>query len=466
MKLFEIIPYRLFSVFTSKNREVYTDVLFALQRVMQRQNVSRQEFVSVLLEEMEEELFSLDLVEDQLSEGAEVETQMNARAYAQCILRHFRDVGWIRLETDPVTFEEMIVLPYYAIPILETLLQLSSDEVREYASFVHATYATLKTAQVESDGKMLYAALQTAVQNTRRLWDELRMLLDKIYDFHQRAINEAAINQLLIQHFEEYKRQLHDKVIYPLMTVDSVARFKTPILSILRDWQDDPETLGRLTAQALQSHRYSTEGDAVNAILVELIYVSDTYSQLDKLIADIKKRQTAYTGATTERVNYYLNADHSVASHLAQLLNKLAHANENMQRRMLESMVGALGLFTEGFIDEESLYQPPKKKCEEASPQPIVIEAPQVDIMDGFLKEISRQYNRKQVRSFILGQMDATGTVSSEQLRMHTMEDLALTMLAAIQADEDDAPYTVEFFGAQCDNGRFRIPRMVFRRRR
>ena len=56
MKLFEIIPYRLFSVFTSKNREVYTDVLFALQRVMQRQNVSRQEFVSVLLEEMEEEL--------------------------------------------------------------------------------------------------------------------------------------------------------------------------------------------------------------------------------------------------------------------------------------------------------------------------------------------------------------------------------------------------------------------------
>ena len=73
----------------------------------------------------------------------------------------------------------------------------------------------------------------TAHGNTVKLVDELKTLHNNIRRYHQ-ALNEyATVNDILRGHFDEYKNLITDRIYHPLKTLDSVPRFKNPIIKIL-----------------------------------------------------------------------------------------------------------------------------------------------------------------------------------------------------------------------------------------
>lgn len=97
--------------------------------------------------------------------------------------------------------------------------------MREYNSYVFATYATLKSVADTPD--FAYTALNSAYNNTTKLVDELKTLYNNIRRYNQRVLNETNVNNILAEHFDRYKEQIYNAVYYPLKTIDSIPRFKT-----------------------------------------------------------------------------------------------------------------------------------------------------------------------------------------------------------------------------------------------
>ena len=70
---------------------------------------------------------------------------------AHLLVRKLRDTGWLELEYEKDSFDEHVTIPDYAIEMINLLYDLSSDRVREYNSYVYATYAALKNSGENED---------------------------------------------------------------------------------------------------------------------------------------------------------------------------------------------------------------------------------------------------------------------------------------------------------------------------
>ena len=66
MNLFEAIPANLFSIFGSKNREIYVNTLFALrQSFKQELSIEKEKLIHQLANTLHQDLLNLDLEEEE-----------------------------------------------------------------------------------------------------------------------------------------------------------------------------------------------------------------------------------------------------------------------------------------------------------------------------------------------------------------------------------------------------------------
>ena len=194
--------------------------------------IRREELTAMLVGSLESSILQADFSEEAEEMGAERDEGLSGKAHL--LIRKLRDTGWLEFEYERGSFEENVTIPDYAIEVINLLYDLSTDRVREYNSYVYATYAALKNSGENPD--YLYQALQAAYQNTVRLVDELKLLFNNIKRYYQRISDLSDVNTLLEEHFDRYKEQIVDTIYYPLKTIDSVPRFKYAILSMLNEW--------------------------------------------------------------------------------------------------------------------------------------------------------------------------------------------------------------------------------------
>ena len=232
MPLFTHIPQRFFTILTSAKKELYVEALFVLRQAFKTELViRREELTAMLVGSLEANILQADFSEEAEEMGADREDGLSGKAHL--LLRKLRDAGWLEFEYERGSFEENVTIPDYAIEVINLLYDLSTERVREYNSYVYATYAALKNSRENPD--YLYQALQAAYQNTVRLVDELKLLFNNIKRYYQRISELSDVNTLLEEHFDRYKEQIVDTVYYPLKTIDSVPRFKYAILSMLNE---------------------------------------------------------------------------------------------------------------------------------------------------------------------------------------------------------------------------------------
>ena len=256
MPLFTRIPQRFFTILTSTKKELYVEALFVLRQAFKTELViRREELTAMLVNSLETSILQADFTEEAEEMGAERDEGLSGKAHL--LLRKLRDTGWLEFEYERGSFEENVTIPDYAIEVINLLYDLSTDRVREYNSYVYATYAALKNSGENPD--YLYQALQAAYQNTVRLVDELKLLFNNIKRYYQRISDLSDVNTLLEEHFDRYKEQIVDTIYYPLKTIDSVPRFKYAILSLLNEWVIDEEILASIVDQGIRRRVFSDE---------------------------------------------------------------------------------------------------------------------------------------------------------------------------------------------------------------
>ncbi|NLY97672.1 MAG: hypothetical protein GX082_09640 [Clostridiaceae bacterium] len=467
MNLFDRLPSNLFSILVSKNKALYAEALFVLRKAFkQHMTISKSDLVAMLIASLDEALLDLDLEAEQL-EFEETEEELKSgpgqSATAHLILRRLMATKWIEVEYLPDSFEEIITLPDYTIKILDLLYSLTDDSVREYNSYVYSTYSALRTADTERDDFM-YNALLTAHENTLKLVDELKSLHNNIRRYHQALNDYLTVNDILKGHFDEYKELIMDRIYHPLKTMDSVPRYKIPIMKILSDWLSDSGIRQKMAEQAIQRGKYITADDAMEDILYRINEISDIYEDLDDMLAEIDRKRTAYTRASMEKMRYLLTTDRSIKGKLVGILSAAASDREKWS----EILADNVNLFRQSYIDEKSPYVKPNRMGRKEG-KPLALAAIDENIGDqafkDFLKKAKKQYSHSKIMAFMTDLMKDKYVLNSNEIRLANDDEFVMLVLATLKKDENGVFYRVEFKDGHdtCDG--YVIPRMRFIRR-
>lgn len=467
MKLFDRLPPNLFSILVSKNKALYAEALFVLRKAFkQHMTISKSDLVAMLIASLDEALLDLDLEAEKMEfEEAEEEVKggQGQSATAHLILRRLMATKWIEVEYQMDSFEEIITLPDYTIKLLDLLYSFTDDTVREYNSYVYSTYSALRTADAERDDFM-YNALLTAHENTLKLVDELKTLHNNIRRYHQALNDYFTVNDILKGHFDEYKELIMDRIYHPLKTMDSVPRYKIPIMKILTGWLSDLGIRQKMAVQAVQRGKFNTVDDAMDDIIRRINEVSDIYEGLDEMLAEIDRKRTAYTRASLEKMRYLLTIDRSIKGKLVDVLSAAAADQE----KWAEIMADNVKLFKQCYIDEKSLYVKPNRMGRKEG-KPLGLEITDENIggkaFEDFLKKARKQYSHQKIMAFMKELMRNKHVLNSSEIRIADDDEFVMLVLATLKKCEKGVFYQVEFEDGydRCDG--YTIPRMRFIRR-
>jgi hypothetical protein len=463
MKFFDIYPENFFAVFTSPNRKIYVEALFVIRQAYQHSAIiTKEDLVSSLIANLENQILALEEEEGVLA----LEDNLSGRAHF--LIRKFLETGWLEREQDAQSFAEHFVVPVYASKLLNLFHDLVSGKTTEYNGFVYSTYSILKTADLERD-EYMYDGLRQAHQLTENLDHALRELLANLRFYHQRLQEQVEVKEILAEHFDVFRQKISDKIYHPLKTFDSVHRFKNRILRILKNWLTDPQLIEDM-ARTGHQRGYDLELDTCRQrVIVMMGEIIDTYEGIDQLLKSIDKKNTAYTRASVERMQYFINTERDIKGKLVEVIKKLPDLKNKEREAEIQLLNQDLPLFQQEYLDEEALYTEPQKR-KEHSPrttnlQSLINEEELAAEMAELKKRLEKVYSHHKVLEYIMEQLAQQGVLRAMDLRLEADDDFIKLMLACIKNDEADIPFAIDFKDDYLVVNGYRIPDLLITKR-
>lgn len=460
MNLFNIIPENFFSVLVSKHKDIYLEALFVIRKAYKQQTFIRKaDLISMLIASLEDRMLYIEDEEEETPEDKNLSTM------AHFILRKLESTGWVQQEFMTNSFEDYINLNSYAIKVLNLLYELANEGTKEHNQYVYSTYATLKTAN-ESRDDYIYNALFTAYKNTEKLMDELKELLSNIRRYHQGLFNKNEVSEVLKEHLDKFKQLISDKIIYPIKTFDSIPRYKSPILLIVKDWIIDDAIVDKLLKSAMKRKQYPSEEQAKEEIISMLNSIIEVYENIDKILTEIDRKNSRYIKASVEKIQYLLNTDRSIKGKIIELFQL---------NNMLKSvdvggiMASEVSLYEISFVDQQSLYVNPKRRIKDTEKDlrfnkvNTTKEFEQAE--DEFKEIIKNSITHDKIMKFMKEQFKSRMQINSSDLKLLLEEDFIMTILGTLKHGEKKTFYDVEFFKDYVMVNGYRIPLIKFTRK-
>ncbi|ABO49123.1 hypothetical protein Dred_0581 [Desulforamulus reducens MI-1] len=393
----------------------------------------------------------------------------NLSGRAHFLIRKFLETGWLEREQDSQSFTEQFVVPMYASKLLNLFYDLVSGKTTEYNGFVYSTYSILKTADAERDDYM-FDGLRQAHQLTENLDNALRELLANLRFYHQRLQEQVEVKEILAEHFDVFRQKISDKIYHPLKTFDSVPRFKNRILRILKNWLTEPELIEDM---AVVGHKrgFGLDPEACRQRVIVMIgEIIDTYEGIDQLLKSIDKKNTAYTRASVERMQYYINTERDIKGKLVEIMKRLPKMNDRKREEEIGLLSRDLPLFQQVYVDEESLFTEPRKRkehCPRTTNLASLINKEELDSeMQEFKKRLEKVYSHHKVLEYITEQLARQGVLRAKDLRLETDDDFIKLILACIKNDEADIPFTIDFKDDYLLVNGYRIPELLIAKKK
>ena len=459
MELFDRIPEDFFRVLTSSKKDLYVAAIMVLRQAFKTELIIRKtDFVAMLINTLENRILLADFSEESDELGASAEDGEGLSGKAYFLLRVLKERGWITIEYEPGSFTENISVPDYSIATADLLYNLSEDRVSEYNGYVYATYASLKSCDDNPDYR--FQALSAAHTNSSQLITELKSLYNNIGHYYQRILNESDVNSLLREHFDNYREQLFDAIYYPLKTIDSVPRFRHPILSIVHSWEVSDEIIESIAEQGVKRKVFADMDSGREQTLEMILDIGETYEKIENLISQIDNKHTEYTRASIEKIRYALNVDRSIKGKLVQLLK--ASNNEAVS----SAMQGAVNLYSHSFVDSQSAYNRIKRTARSEG-KAIAIETREenAELMAGFLSDIRKQYSNKKIDTYVHSLLGERHSISTIDVSISDSNEFILFLLCTVRGREKGADYTVDFKSGYVDCMGYNLPDITISRK-
>ena len=461
MTVFDVLPGNFFSVLVSTNREMYVEALLLLHQMFQFElNIKVDDYISALISLQEDKEFVPE-EDDEIQEGS-----LTFSGKARLILSRFVKTGWVEKEFLDGSFIEIITPQPYAIPVMKLLSELESGGVQEYNSLVFATYSGLKQASSEHTDQM-YEAVLSAKSNTEQLQYQLHSLYHGIRSYLRGIENQSDINDLLQNHFEDYKK-MSDKIYHPIKTMDSVHRYMVPIQNLLMDALGNPDLMQAMCDRAMTVKKYDNSEDAHADIVSAINYVLDAYQSVGGTITEIDRKHSTYTKSSIEKIRYLMTADQTIKGKLAQLLKSYA-TSDGAPKDLIGSMMERnINVNRQEFLDGNSLYHKSvrSRRIDTTPLKEELSDELSAEIMNGMMDQIKNGYPLSRICAYVDHLfIDGKSEISSENVIINEDSEFILLLLSVLRAHDPKVTYSIDLDDVMVERNGYRIPRMIIRKK-
>ena len=448
--MFETLPSNFFNLLVAKNRDLYVTALFAVRKAIRQDlYLTREDLARRIAISMEEEIKNANIDDDDGKFESEDLNSVNSKALY--IIRKLRDYGWINIDFNAKnSFEEYIAVPAYSTQAINFLYSLTDEADQEYNSLVYSTYAALKMA--DTDNNDFYDALVTAYKNTDRLNESLANLYYGIRSIEQRISENIEINDVISIHFNEYLSKLHDHYYHPYKTFDSVERFRSPILKMIKKWRND-NSIRRKLIEVARSKFPNKKGDALYEGITNMYdFIYQTYEEIEEKMELIDNKNNEYTSSTIDKMKHLVSMDESYKGKITFLIKTIIDNKEHADE-IVDMFMDNTILQVQEYASKEGLYT---KREIQISPElsivEIVTEEKVGEDVDEIFGKIIQGYNTNKIKEFILSRAYGRNEITISELNINNDEDFILSILAMLRGDERELPFKVEF-----DDGYLRV---------
>lgn len=451
MNLFDVIPENLFSILSSPNKKIYIDALFVIKECFKQEMSMPKENVAIAItSKMEDKILQIKVEED--DEGEEkIDNSLSSRAYY--ILRRLKWAGWIEFEIQGNNFEEDIILPDYSIDIINLLYSLTRKKNLEYNSYAYTTYSTLKIALTQ-ENKQLYNATITAYDNTIKLVNSLKSLHHNLGRYYGKITKLDGVNQILEEHFGNYKEYI-DRIYHPLKTDDPVNMYKVPIVKMIDSIIGQDDKLEELIEQSIRAGSYENKEEARTDIISKLFEIQDIYTNINKQVATVDRKNTEYVRATNRKIGYLLTSDQELKGKLIRILKNAKN------EKILEKMQESSNTIKQKYIDKDSIFLR-SSKSDKKQGVPLSVEEVQIDVkeqLQEFMEKVGKSYTSEKVKDYMKKLMNNRKVITTNDISISSDEDFILLMLGTMS--EEKSFYKIEYSNKYVKMGRYKIPEMT-----
>ncbi len=473
MKLFDFIPENFFSILSSKNKEIYAMALIVLYKSLQTEEMSikKDDYVRMLREKATDLVMNLELDDDEadIPEEDDREQLNTLPSKVAYIVRRLEETGWIETEIRTDSFDEYIILPTYSIQMLSVINNFVSDTETAYNSLVHSTYSELKLEDEEQD-EFMYATLMRVYENTKNLKVELITIGHQIRMFQNKLGKIFTTNEILHDHFDEYKVKIADRLYHPLKTFDSVTKFKRPIINILQKWMRNDEIRSKIVMQSISFGRQKPREEAEADVIEKINYICDLYEQINSMIGDIDQKHSEYTKSSATKIIYLNSTDKSIKGHLENIFKSYAVANREGigLAQILTEMQKSINITAQGFIDPDSITLPIIRSLrEEYEPLELVSTPEEAGdyMMESFLREAQSSYTDDMIYEFMERAFQGEDEIFIGDVPLPNFEAFVLLILGSLKKDDEKCFYEIIQDEGKIHSQGYILPNFTFRRK-
>lgn len=451
------IPDLFWSLFRSKNRQIYINALLQINEEYQYSNyyLSREVCIQTLSDYFARQKVTLE--QDETEDDFDMLEPLSTR-----ILNWLLRTGWLRKVEDYGAMTVNIVVPDYAAVFVEAFVRLLGEDEDETQVYIQNVYGILFAFQ--NDPRSNISLLKTALVNTRKLNKTLQDMLHNMDKFFGSLLKQNVYGDLLKDHLDGYVEEIVRKKYHILKTSDNFYLYKTDIKRWLGEMRQNQTWLLEVCER---NRRLRGLDIQVEELVKQIDMIEKGFDDIEHRIINMDREHTRYIRATVTRLNYLLNREDNMKGLVIRLLNHLSETEgKEEQAREAERISALINLSQMSVISEKSLYKRRRPKAdfmESLEPEEEAEELTGEEILK--LNKIRNRYSRKEIHEFILERME-NGRLQVTKDMVSTEADFEKLVLAYDDAVRKDSPYRVREEAAEVvDSGRFRYPALIFERK-
>ncbi|MDR0832396.1 MAG: DUF5716 family protein [Bacillales bacterium] len=349
MELFEVIPSNMFSVLTSKNKDIYIKCLFCIRKLFLQETIVLKKVLVDALTNI------IELKQVDFSDDEDYDPNENSGKIA-LIIKKLEASGWIEYEYDLTTFNmNNIMVPPYSWKIINVLYDILNERNHPYTIHLFNVYNSLKGADYLESGYQFISLLNSI----KELDDLLSLLKNLDYDIRKRiryVSSSYNTYDILKEHFDDYQNNIVRQIFFPLNTRDSIQRYKGSILQILISWQRDPVMLEKIANLSTSTFPTTDFSQAKMQTVKTISSIQDKLVQVEELVELIYKASSSYVALATQKMKHFSSQNRSTKKKLASICKYFAKLDKNTNKDLMFNISNVINLQQAGYIDEFSLY--------------------------------------------------------------------------------------------------------------
>ncbi len=446
MNLFNnILSDSFFKPLTSKYKAIYLDcleIIYDSYRTEYSFGVDK-EIIIAGLENYFDNVATLEMVFD---DNEAVVTEPRAKATA--MVRYLKESGWIDEERSS-DFKIKIILHDFAATIFESFIKIVRNEDIEYPGLISQIHATL----ISEEGyvKPYEYVIKQVARNTEEMLIGLKKLNTSIKRHIEKITSDKSAGEI-IEEFFVYHREIGSKAYHRIKTSDNVSNFRPKIVEKIRAIMENDEIFNRAIAEYMGIEQIEDEDAVREEIRAILVGIISAFNRYDDILREIDYKHTKYIKSAVSRAQFLLTNSSSAEGKITRILTYLAddfNADDelNLNDAADDNILQLFNIFSQGFLDNESLYVIPITKTM-AEPEEIgadeVLSEEEIErrILEQRIKN-EIQFSRKNINKYVCAALENTKIIAASALPLASRRDLIRIIFIFLYAREPNQPYKV-----------------------